>query len=242
MLFPYILLDKSLIPYEDRYHKGEADFEALLTAQRQPKRLISAAMDSNTSKTGVVLGQMISVEEARYGCKILINYCGYNAPLYLNDQQFDNFIKSYFHGHLSVPFKPRQDEYIWLLAAVQFNEKAHLKIKKLGLFRTTRLGIPVDSLYELTLAQELDRQHREYEKPLVFDKNMHYLPDFVLLDTAERVPIEVWGMTTPAYLAHKSVKLENYQAEKTRLWEWYAMRNEAIPDLLPISSRVQHIV
>lgn len=73
--------------------------------------------------------------------------------------------------------------------------------------------IPLDSSYEAIVSRKLDAEHRHYVKPMRYDASASdVFPDFYLLDTRsdKPFPMEVFGMSTPAYLARKELKKAYY--------------------------------
>ncbi|WP_028997090.1 DUF1173 family protein [Azohydromonas australica] len=86
----------------------------------------------------------------------------------------------------------------------------------------TPAWIPIDSSREFEFTQLLVAQGRQFEKPLRYDAAESVFPDFVLEDTAQPVPIEIYGMGTLAdYAARREKKRSIYQdAYPGRHWEW----------------------
>lgn len=93
--------------------------------------------------------------------------------------------------------------------------------------------IPVDSSHELTMADALIAAHRDFVKPLHYDRDEATLPDFVLTDSPNSTAtdsdghhrsetvIEVWGVTgSTAYEQRKHAKLARYRAEGVPVIEW----------------------
>lgn len=105
------------------------------------------------------------------------------------------------------------------------------KVIDAGMMACTNALIPVDSRYEHQVAGQLIENGRRFYKPLRFDAAADaVLPDFVLLDTGEPYPMEVYGMDTPAYQARRAVK-DDYYAEQFggRCWSWEAVTGSPIP-------------
>lgn len=105
-----------------------------------------------------------------------------------------------------------------------------------ALMRVSPMWIPVDSGYELEVETLLREQHRFFEKPMRFDSHHETVfPDFWLLDRERRTPLEVFGMTTPAYLERKAAKIAHYQSHQPdNWWCWEPQVIETIPALPPI--------
>lgn len=83
--------------------------------------------------------------------------------------------------------------------------------------------IPVESSYELQIADLLVAQGRRFTKPMRYDAAVDAVfPDFVLSDAGEGgVPMEVYGISgNGQYEARKQDKRAWYQAQGRRFWEW----------------------
>jgi hypothetical protein len=103
----------------------------------------------------------------------------------------------------------------------------------LALMRVSDRWIPLDSSYEGTVEALLYEQKRSFEKPMRYDAESAVFPDFVLLDTSDEVPMEIFGMATPEYLARKAEKAAYYDERygTEGWWKWDAVdgRNSSIP-------------
>lgn len=100
--------------------------------------------------------------------------------------------------------------------------------------------IPVESSYEIEFSNYLAQQSRKFLKPLVVgeDDASGSRPDFVLLDTPDRVVCEVWGMQTPEYLTSKRRRLEGYTRSGQNLVSWSANLREPLPALpAPVAAK-----
>lgn len=107
------------------------------------------------------------------------------------------------------------------------------RVTDIALMRVTKDWIPVESSYEATLADTLVTAERRFEKPLRFDAEDQVFPDFWLQDLHQALyPMEVWGMTTPAYETRKQAKIEHYDSTygKGNWWSWNAV-TAPLPDL-----------
>lgn len=96
--------------------------------------------------------------------------------------------------------------------------------------------IPLDSSYEAIVSRKLDAEHRHYVKPMRYDASASdVFPDFYLLDTRsdKPFPMEVFGMSTPAYLARKELKKAYYNREYGAYgwWHWDATEKTESRDL-----------
>jgi hypothetical protein len=101
-------------------------------------------------------------------------------------------------------------------------------------FVASRSLIPLESHYELEMERYLVAQNRTFVKPMHGEEKevgSGRRPDFLLLDTKPRTAIEVWGMTTPDYLAAKGSRLSWYRENSVPLVSWNAADGDALPTL-----------
>jgi hypothetical protein len=91
-----------------------------------------------------------------------------------------------------------------------------------GLMQVSERWIPLDSSYEGIAEKRLREERRAFEKPMRFDAEEDVVfPDFWLLDTEGKRPMEVFGMATPEYLARKDVKISHYDGKYGVDGWWY---------------------
>ncbi|HXE38557.1 MAG TPA: DUF1173 family protein [Azonexus sp.] len=135
------------------------------------------------------------------------------------------------------------------IAAWQQNQRvmaiAELDLKKDGkyanvvdiaLMPVTANWIPFDSMFELLIADKLTSEERGFLKPLRFDAEEDVVfPDFILRDTGDDIPLEVFGRTDEAYEARKALKMAYYQKEfgTDRWWYWDATQDPGAETLKP---------
>ena len=108
-----------------------------------------------------------------------------------------------------------------------------VRAQQIALMMVSENWIPLDSSYEATVAKKLDMELRSYIKPLRYDASLsEVFPDFCLLDTRakEPFPLEVFGMTTPAYLARKALKTDYYNRNFGPYGWWFWDAAVAGPD------------
>jgi hypothetical protein len=118
------------------------------------------------------------------------------------------------------------DDLVVLGIAKPAIEKLYATISSVVVMPVVKDHLPYDSRYERSFACELVRQGRSIRKPLRYEasRDMQVHPDFVLLDTPKPVVVEVYGMSTPDYLARKKEKQRIYLSEEYpfECWEWDA--------------------
>ncbi|NHN86449.1 DUF1173 family protein [Acetobacter musti] len=102
--------------------------------------------------------------------------------------------------------------------------------------------IPVESSYELAVAEALVAADRTFEKPLRFDAGEDLVfPDFILQDTVRSAgyPMEVFGRTDEAYMARRAEKEDYYNTTfgAGGWWSWDAITRTGIPAFPPARNR-----
>lgn len=133
---------------------------------------------------------------------------------------------------LDAPLDDRVDRVIGIFIATGLrrarsketgNPYISAKIQRGGIMIVSREMIPVDSSYELVVANSLINERRDFEKPLLFDGKIDdQLPDFILHDVGDKsFPMEVFDRSDDKYKAHRKKKVERYKKEYgTNWWEW----------------------
>ncbi|MBF6649762.1 DUF1173 family protein [Methylobacter sp. BlB1] len=123
----------------------------------------------------------------------------------------------------------KRDRHILAICTV-FRTGKYCTIADLALLRTNLQFIPVESAYELQIADKLVAEGRAFRKPLRVDGS-GFRPDFVLTDGDKDWALEVFGMTRdPAYQARKERKLKIYHQQRIPLWSWTPEDDDAVPD------------
>jgi Protein of unknown function (DUF1173) len=121
------------------------------------------------------------------------------------------------------------------LFLVDVTDKGNLWVRDAALMACSREYIPCDSSHEIRLANQLTNARRAFVKPLRLEYTDDLLPDFKLMDAHKPISMEVWGMNTPEYNAHRDEKINRYRARGEALWEWEAWRTSNIP-VIPLKS------
>lgn len=114
------------------------------------------------------------------------------------------------------------------------------KVLDIALMPVSEQWIPFDSSYEAVVEEALRKQGRAFEKPMRYEADeADYFPDFWLLDVAKDFPMEVFGMSTPEYLARKQIKVERYNREYGfgGWWSWNADRDPKAEHIPPFPSK-----
>lgn len=129
--------------------------------------------------------------------------------------------ESWEFSHESFPreFNGWKNGYkIFIIALTDVPRAKSAQVRQLAMMMTSERYIPLDSQYEGTMEQKLFELQRSFFKPLRYDSSeMEFHPDFCLLDVQSPnylpFPIEVWGMKTDAYIAHRRMKERWYNSE-----------------------------
>ena len=121
------------------------------------------------------------------------------------------------------------DRYILAIATV-FRNGDYCTISDIALMRTNTQFIPVDSSYELLVADKLIAENRKFRKPLRLERE-RYLPDFVLMDCKTDVVMEVFGVQGNAeYDERKAEKLAYFEDKRIPCWYWMPADEKEIPE------------
>ena len=182
---------------------------------------------ANPQQAAIVIGEMMACRnstkiEGSIGLKLKL----LNVPLWLPRLVTGKATNSF--GQLfSEIGKP--DRRILAIAAV-FRNKTSFVVSDIGLIRTNRQFIPVDSSYELQVTDKLIAEQRRFSKPLKLEGELRYLPDFLLHDCQVPWVMEVFGITNDdQYRAHKLEKLQYYRDNEISCWQWEPVVDKVIP-------------
>ena len=113
-------------------------------------------------------------------------------------------------------------------------------VVELALMQVSERWIPVDSDYEGVIEAKLHAACRSFDKPLRYDADeSEVFPDFWLLDAGKDYPLEVFGMSTPAYLERKAVKTAWYNREYggEGWWSWNAATDPKGKNIPPFPAK-----
>ncbi|OAI03865.1 hypothetical protein A1353_14085 [Methylomonas methanica] len=150
-----------------------------------------------------------------------------NVPLWLPPPVARKATNSFgqLFGEIGKP-----DRRILVIAAV-FRSKTSFVVSDIGLIRTNRQFIPVDSSYELQVADNLIAERRAFSKPLKLEGELRYLLDFMLQDCQVPWVMEVFGITNDdKYQAQKLEKLQYYRDHGIPCWQWEPDTEKVMPD------------
>lgn len=118
-----------------------------------------------------------------------------------------------------------------------FRHGNHYTIGEIALLRTNTQFIPVDSSYELLVADQLIAQNRKFLKPIHLEGEI-FLPDFILQDCQTDVVMEVFGIQGNAeYDEQKTKKTMYYRENHIPCWHWTPALEKDMPDFPKIELR-----
>lgn len=210
--------DLLLLPlHPENRNQDSWNFKKLKDAQSKKRFLLFAACLNRQA-----IEALLNAEKNDFSLKELL---GVTVTLYANSAApVLNALKRSFEDELNYS-QNDGDDLIVLGIAQPAESKNYARISSLVVMPVVNGHLPYDSSHEKKLALELIRQDRWFKKPLRYDAGLHMVhPDFVLLDTPEPVVIEVYGMSTPEYLARKKEKQSIYSSEEYpfECWDWDA--------------------
>jgi hypothetical protein len=210
--------DLLLLPlHPENRNQDSWNFKKLKDAQSKKRFLLFAACLNRQA-----IEALLNAEKNDFSLKELL---GVTVTLYANSAApLLNVLKRSFEDELNYS-QNDGDDLIVLGIAEPAESKNYARISSLVVMPVVNGHLPYDSSHEKKLALELIRQDRWFKKPLRYDAGLDMVhPDFVLLDTPEPVVIEVYGMSTPEYLARKKEKQSIYSSEEYpfECWDWDA--------------------
>lgn len=210
--------DLLLLPLHPENKKQERwNFEKLKDAQSKKRYLLFVACLNRHA-----IGALLNAEKNDFSLKVLL---GVTVTLYANRAApVLNALKRSFDDALKYSQNDGDDLIVFGIARPD-ESKYYAQISSLVVMPVVNGHLPYDSSHEKKLALELIRRDRWFKKPLRYDAGLDMVhPDFVLLDTPNPVVIEVYGMSTPEYLARKKEKQSIYKGEEYpyECWDWDA--------------------
>jgi len=161
-----------------------------------------------------VIGDVEKLDVSKNGHeRIKLGGCNW---IYMDDEIKVGIEKSYKGAIKAIP---KQERCIAIIQ-VKMSKNGFWSAKDLALMPTTSHGIPYDSSYELRLAEVFIKNKYAFEKPQKIKDNESFVPDFVVHKDGIQYVVEVWGLDTAEYNAHRDLKTEHYLAKGYKLYEW----------------------
>jgi hypothetical protein len=178
------------------------------------------------TRFGLVLGEALAIQKSKFGYQLSLKH--FPPFLYMTEELRGKLATSFPKAYHRIGCKT--GDLVISICLVEMSHKGFLNVIDAALMATSAQYIPIDSSYEAVLAHQLVAQRRSFIKPLTIKMGESTLPDFILTDTAPQFVLEVFGMSTQAYIERKAQKLEIYKNEGRPVWSWDA---ERYPSLIP---------
>lgn len=185
-----------------------------------------ATIQGGRKPVGLVVGLMKGYSFDAYGrVRVKLRHWG---ELVIEAERFDR-LKDAFRSEFAALESGHGNASVAIIATVHVPQ-SKVNVIEASLMLLSNRYVPVDSGYELAVANRLAEELRAFRKPLAIEPGAGgMLPDFVLEDTTPEVVMEVFGMKTAAYLERKDEKLKAYRKAGTRLWQWDAAAGHPMP-------------
>ncbi|MGV9836502.1 DUF1173 family protein [Nocardia niigatensis] len=171
---------------------------------------------------GLLLGQLNDIHPTKSGFFYQLAQLGRQRMVFVSAELHDKLTRRYRTAFTTALAKRGCRVVLAHLTYVKRRGYSLALANDIAVMPTTKYHIPVDSTWELAMADALRRAGRAYLKPLRYDGSEDYFPDFVLTDKPpQRIVIEVLGMLdNPDYRAHAAEKRRRYEQTGVRLLEW----------------------
>ncbi|MGH3429152.1 MAG: DUF1173 family protein, partial [Mycobacteriales bacterium] len=148
--------------------------------------------DGRTERFGLVLDEIRSVEPATSEHDLHVSLVHLADPLQGTPQLEARLRGSYKRAFAAVEHKIGRQ---FALCLVKRRDNRSVALLDMAVMVTNSEAIPVDSSYELAMADHIVASRRTVFKPLRYDRKEAVLPDFLLTDTDPATYVEVYGMT-----------------------------------------------
>ncbi|GGV50648.1 DUF1173 family protein [Streptomyces spectabilis] len=181
---------------------------------------------SKGARRALILGELKNIEPSPYGHRIGLRHLA--KGLYVSTRLLDRIKRSYVAAFAAA--SGSRARRIALLAVEQRPRSRVLTVVDAAFMLTNRNYLPVESSYELRMADALTDAGRRMIKPLRWDHRDAVFPDFVLIDTNPPTFVEVYGIRGRAsYDARKRIKQITYQEQGRSVLAWEVAH--AMPDV-----------
>lgn len=120
-----------------------------------------------------------------------------------------------------------------MLAICQATKRVDLVVSEIALMPTNRFFIPITTVDDCAVFDELATQARRFEKPMDYGQKDLSLPDFVLLDgEVKRIPMFILHKdAAPRRLELLRMVIEKHHAEGDTVWVWNQLTESSMPPL-----------
>ncbi|WP_406257397.1 DUF1173 family protein [Streptomyces chartreusis] len=195
------------------FRRTTADIHKAAFAQFQER----LGEQEGRARRGLLLGEIKNIQPSTYGHRIALRHLP--KGLFASAKQLERWKRSYAAAFSSAAGETACR--IALLAVEQRPRSGVLKVVDAAFMLTDRNYIPVDSSYELRMAEALADASRRFIKPLRWDRSDDVFPDFILTDTEPPTFVEVYGVQGRAsYEIRKRIKQIIYQRQGRTVIAW----------------------
>lgn len=165
-------------------------------------------------RRGLVLGELKKMSPSGNGVQVRLQHL--RAPLF-GTRGLAERLQQSFPRAIDAEGGARRV----VLCLVTRTSQGNAGVDDMAPMLTAPSWLPVESSYELRMAQALVNAKRHVLKPLRYDHTDAVFPDFVLQDTVPATYVEVWGVTgRDDYEQRKHRKQEYYRRLGHPLLEW----------------------
>lgn len=201
-----------------------------LGARRQAALRERSQSSAGTPLRVLVCGQVRAIIDDTHGCglclahwpKELIIRCERDALSRLrNENEFAWVDWPSLHSQLRL----------MVLLTMQRSRQGHWVTAELESMVTTEEYIPVLNMEEALVAHRLVTDDRQFLKPLPYDARSTRLPNFLLTDCTEVVPLEIIGRSD-ADAAARHMRIGQYREEGRPYWLWDVQESALPPAIM----------
>ena len=186
------------------------------------------------SRRGLLLGEVKTIQPSQYGHRIALRHLP--RGLFASAKQLERWQRSYAPAFSSAAGDTARR--IALLVVERRPLNGVLKVVDAAFMLTNRNYIPVDSSYELRMADALADAGRRLVKPLRWDRSDDVFPDFVLTDTEPPTFVEVYGVRGRAsYEVRKRIKQAKYHQQGRTVIAWEVAHEMPTVTRFPAATR-----
>ncbi|MFD9562218.1 DUF1173 family protein [Streptomyces sp. NPDC059994] len=169
------------------------------------------------TQRGLMLGEVKEIRTSPHGHRIALRHL--DRGLFTTSRQLERWRRSYVPTFASAAGDTARR--IGLLVVEPSRSGSVLKAVEAAFMLTNTNYIPVESSYELRMADALAAAGRRMIKPLRWDRSDELFPDFVLTDTEPPTYVEVYGVKGRAsYDIRKRIKQATYVQQGRSVIEW----------------------
>jgi len=213
------------VPLSGRLWIPEAFKAEAREAQREAFRTFldhATRSDGRRQPYALLLAPLAGEKGTKYGRRLSITHLKEFA-FWMEDPVWDVFHRRFERDLTSLSDRSDGISVLCILILSAGRSEGNVNVVGGSAMRITRELIPVDSRYEVRIANALVQEGRAFIKPLRYDAlASDVFPDFELLDVGGRpLPMEIYGFAgSDEYDRRKHEKLASYAASGRPFWHW----------------------